>query len=164
MLRTQRAGIPVCLTVSHIDGLVVARSAFHHSLNYRAVMVFGTAEIVADPAAKEAGFNAFLDRIYPGRTGILRPISAQELKATTLMSMAIAEVSAKIRDAGPIDLETDHDADCWAGLIPIAQRIGAPVSDARVAARGSAAREIGHFAEGAALDAILLSLARQETR
>src|SRR5437660_4312562 len=71
MLRTQREGIPVCLTVSHIDGLVVARSAFHHSLNYRAVMVFGNAAIVTDPLEKETKLNAFLDRVYPGRSGIL---------------------------------------------------------------------------------------------
>ncbi len=164
MLRTQRAGIPVCVTVSIMDGLVVARSAFNHSLNYRAVMAFGLAAMVEDPAEKEAGFNAFLDRIYPGRTGILRPISAQELKATTLMSMPIEEVSAKVRDDGPIDLESDHDADCWAGIIPIVQHLGVATPDARVAARGSAASEIGHFAEGASLDKVLLSLARREKR
>src|SRR5215471_17443272 len=108
MLRTQRAGIPVCVTVSHMDGLVLARSAFHHSLNYRAVMVFGNAAVVTDDAEKEAGFNAFIERLYPGRTALMRGITAQEMKATTLMSMAIEEVSAKIRDDGPIDLESDH--------------------------------------------------------
>jgi hypothetical protein len=84
------------------------------------------------------------------------------LKATTLMSMTIEEVSAKIRDDGPIDLETDHDADCWAGIIPITQRLGAAVPDTRVTARGSAEREIGHFTDGATLDDILLALARRE--
>ena len=74
MLRTQRAGIRVCLTVSHVDGLVLARSAFRHSLNYRAVMAFGTATIVEDEGAKEAGFNAFIERLYPGRTGLMRSI------------------------------------------------------------------------------------------
>src|SRR3984893_18493280 len=97
MLRTQREGIPVCLTVSHVDGLILARSAFRHSLNYRAVMAFGTAAIVDDPAEKEAGFNAFIERVYPGRTGHMRPIAPQELKATSLMGMTIDNASAKIR-------------------------------------------------------------------
>src|SRR6266581_3709584 len=77
MLRTQRAGIPVCLTVSHLDGLVLARSAFRHSLNYRAVMAFGTAAMVEDESEKEAGFNAFVERLYPGRTDLMRPILPQ---------------------------------------------------------------------------------------
>jgi nitroimidazol reductase NimA-like FMN-containing flavoprotein (pyridoxamine 5'-phosphate oxidase superfamily) len=162
MLRAQRDGIPVCLTVSHIDGLVLGRCAFRHSLNYRAVMVFGTARAVENEREKEAGFNAFIERLYPGRTGVMRPIAPQELKATMLLSMAIEEVSAKIRDDGPLDLETDHMADCWAGVIPIAQRVGEPVGDARVPPRGSPEREIGHLAEGARFDDILLSLARRD--
>jgi hypothetical protein len=162
MLRTQREGIPVCLTVAHMDGLVLARSAFNHSLNYRAVMVFGDAAIVTDPVEKETSLNAFLDRIYPGRSAILRPISGQELKATTLMSMPIEEVSAKVRNDGPIDDDTDHDADCWAGIIPIVQHLGAPIPDHRVAPRGNLAAETGHFAEGAQLDKVLLSLVAPE--
>src|ERR1700756_3625687 len=104
MLRTQGNRIPVCVTVSHVDGLVLARCAFRHSLNYRAVMAFGTAAIVEDEREKEAGFNAFIERIYPGRTGLMRPIAPQELKATTLMGMTIEEASAKIRADGPLDL------------------------------------------------------------
>ena len=161
MLRTQRAGIPVCVTVSHVDGLVVARSAFHHSLNYRAVMAFGTAAVVTDPAEKEAGFNAFLDRLYPERSRVLRPIMAQEVKATMLMSMVIEEASAKVRTGGPVDLESDNDADCWAGTIPVVQRVEAPVPDAQVPVRGSPADEVGHFRPGAALDQVLLGLARR---
>lgn len=160
MLRTQREGIPVCLTASHIDGLVLARSAFRHSLNYRAVMAFGTAAIVEDQREKEAGLNAFIERVYPGRTGLMRAILPQELKATSLMRMTIEEASAKIRDDGPLDLEADYAADCWAGVIPIAQRVGRPIPDARVPPRGAPEREIGHFAERAAFDKILLSLAR----
>jgi nitroimidazol reductase NimA-like FMN-containing flavoprotein (pyridoxamine 5'-phosphate oxidase superfamily) len=160
MLRTQRTGIPVSLTVSHLDGLVAARSAFRHSLNYRSVMVFGTAAAVAGDAEKEAGLNAFIERLYPGRTGLMRPILPQELQATQLIGMTIEEASAKIRDDGPFDLEPDCDADCWAGTIPIVQSIGAPVPDARVPPRGSAEREIGHFTENARFDRILLSLAQ----
>jgi nitroimidazol reductase NimA-like FMN-containing flavoprotein (pyridoxamine 5'-phosphate oxidase superfamily) len=159
MLRVQREGISVCLTVSHIDGLVLARCAFRHSLNYRAVMAFGTAHAVEDEREKEAGLNAFIERLYPGRTGVMRAIQPQELKATMLLGMAIEEVSAKIRDEGPLDLEADQDADCWAGIVPIAQRLGAPIPDARVTPRGSREREIGHLPEGARFDEVLRRLA-----
>ena len=162
MLRAQREGIPVYLTVSHIDGLVLGRCAFRHSLNYRAVMVFGTARAVEDEREKEAGLNGFIERLYPGRTGLMRPIAPQELKATMLLGMAIEEVSAKIGDDGPLDLEADHGADCWAGIIPIAQRVGAPVADQRVIPRGSRDLEAGHFTEDARFDQILHSLARRD--
>ena len=161
MLRSQTEGIPVCLTVAHVDGLVVARSGFHHSLNYRAVMAFGTAAKIEDPAEKEVGLNAFIDRIYPGRTGLIRGIEAQELKATTLMGMTIEEASAKQRTGGPIDDEEDYAADCWAGTIPITTVIGAPVADPRLKAGVPAEPEIGHLTEGAAFDQVLLALARQ---
>ncbi len=164
MLRRQAAGIPVCVTVSHVDGLVLARSAFRHSLNYRAVMAFGHAAMVTDPKAKEAGFNAFVERLYPGRTGLMRAILPQEIKAAALMSMVIEEASAKIRDDGPLDLEGDYETDCWAGVIPIAPLVGAPIGDRRVPPRGNREREIGHFAERAALGKVLLSLARRERR
>jgi uncharacterized protein len=162
MLRTQAKGIPVCVTVSHVDALILARCAFRHSLNYRAVMAFGTAAIVDDPAEKEAGFNAFIERIYPGRTGIMRGILPQELKATSLMGMAIDDASAKIRSGGPIDLEADYAADCWAGTVPIAQHMGAPIADPIAPPRTAPGPEIGHFAEGAAFDQVLLSLAGRE--
>jgi nitroimidazol reductase NimA-like FMN-containing flavoprotein (pyridoxamine 5'-phosphate oxidase superfamily) len=160
MLRAQRDGIPVCLTVSHSDGLVLARSAFRHSLNYRAVMAFGTAHAVENEREKEAGLNGFIERLYPGRTAAMRPILPQELKATMLLGMAIEEVSAKIRDEGPLDLEGDQDADCWAGVVPIAQRVGMPIPDQRVPPRGSRDDEIGHLPEGARLDEVLRRLAR----
>jgi nitroimidazol reductase NimA-like FMN-containing flavoprotein (pyridoxamine 5'-phosphate oxidase superfamily) len=161
MLRAQREGIAVCLTVSHVDGLVLGRCAFRHSLNYRAVMVFGTAAAVEDERAKEAGLNGFIERLYPGRTRLMRPIAPQELKATMLLGMAIEEVSAKIRDDGPLDLEADRLADCWAGVIPIGHRVGTAIDDRRVMPRGSREAEIGHLAAGAAFDEMLLSLARR---
>src|SRR5258707_5225945 len=102
MLRNQAQGIPVCVTVSHADALILARCAFRHSLNYRAVMAFGTAAVVADPAEKEAGLNAFIERVYPGRTALMRRIAPQELKATILMGMTIEDASAKIRSEGPL--------------------------------------------------------------
>ena len=161
MLRTQRAGIPVCATVSHIDGLVLARCAFRHSLNYRAVMVFGTAAMVEVEREKEVGLNAFIERLYPGRTAQMREILPQELKATTLMSMVIEQASAKIRNDGPLDLEADFRANCWAGVVPVAQRLGAPIPDARVTPRRVPEEDVGHFAEGAAFDEVLLALARR---
>jgi uncharacterized protein len=161
MLRNQTAGIPVCLTVTHVDGLVVARSGFHHSLNYRAVMAFGTASKIEDPAEKEAGLNAFVDRVYPGRTKLIRGINTQESKATTLLGMTIEEASAKLRTGGPVDDEEDYAADCWAGVIPITPHIGAAVADPRLKPGVPAEPEVGHFTEGAAFDRVLLSLARQ---
>jgi nitroimidazol reductase NimA-like FMN-containing flavoprotein (pyridoxamine 5'-phosphate oxidase superfamily) len=158
-LRRQRQGIPVCVTVSLVDGLVLARSAFRHSLNYRAVMAFGTAAAVEDAAAKEAGLKAFIERLYPGRTAQMRAILPQELKATVLMGMTIAEVSAKIRDDGPLDLEADADALCWAGVIPISQHLGAMVQDRRLPPK-TGPLGLDHLAEGAAFDRVLLSLAR----
>ena len=161
MLRTQAKGIPVCVTVSHVDALILARCAFRHSLNYRAVMAFGTAAIIDDPAEKEAGFNAFIERVYPGRTSLMRGIAPQELKATSLMGMTIENASAKIRNNGPLDLEEDCAADCWAGTLPITQVMGAPIPDPLVPPRTAAEPEIGHFAEGARFDEVLLATARR---
>jgi uncharacterized protein len=161
MLRNQAMGIPVCLTVTHVDGLVVARSGFHHSLNYRAVMAFGTAAKVEDPAEKEVGLNAFVDRVYPGRSRIVRPINGQEMKATMLMGMTIEEASAKVRTGGPVDDEEDYAADCWAGVVPITPTIGAPIPDPRLKPGIPAGPEVGHFAEGAAFDQVLLALAKK---
>jgi uncharacterized protein len=162
MLRRQRTGIPVCVTVSHLDGLVAARSAFRHSANYRSVMVFGTAAAIADDRVKEAGLNAFIERLFPGRTRLMRAILPQELKATNLVGMTIEEAAAKIRNDGPLDLEADCATDCWAGTIPIVPSLGAPIPDARVPPHGSAEREIGHFVENARFDGILLALAQRK--
>jgi len=161
MLRTQAKGIAACLTVSHVDALILGRCAFRHSLNYRAVMAFGTVEIVDDVTEKEAGLNAFIERLYPGRTGIMRGILPQELKATTLMGMTIESASAKIRSGGPLDLEQDYAADCWAGTVPIAQVMGAPIPDPLVPPLVTPEPEIGHFAEGAVFDRVLLRLAER---
>ncbi len=162
MLRTQRAGVPVCVTVSHIDGLVVARSGFHHSLNYRAVMAFGTAAVVEDAAEKAARMNAFVERIYPGRNQEIRGILPQELKATMLLSMVIDEVSAKVRSGGPVDDEADYALDCWAGVIPIVQRLGAALPDARLKPGSVQQAAPSHLVEDAPLDRLLLALARNE--
>jgi hypothetical protein len=160
MLRRHSEGIPVCLTVSHVDGLVLARSGFHHSLNYRAVMAFGTAAVVADNAQKTAGLNRFVERLYPGRNRQIRPISPQELKATTLMSMVIDEVSAKLRTGGPVDDEADYALDCWAGVIPVETRIGAAIADQRLKPGIPALDGLGEWSEGGVLPEILRALAQ----
>ncbi|MEV8465884.1 pyridoxamine 5'-phosphate oxidase family protein [Fluviibacterium sp. DFM31] len=124
-------GVEVCLTVQILDGYVLARSGFHHSANYRAVMIFGTAEEVTDPAEKEARLNRFIDGLWPGRSAGLRPAQAQELKATTLLRLEITEASAKVRRGGPVDDEADYALPIWAGVVPVRQVIDAPEADPR---------------------------------
>jgi uncharacterized protein len=162
MLRNQATGIPVCLTVSHLDGLILARSAFRHSANYRAVMVFGNAAPVDDPSEKERGLNAFIERLYPGRTARMRSIEAQELKATALIGMTIDTASAKIRSGGPLDLEGDYGADCWAGTLPVAMHAGTPIPDAVAPPHVAPEPEIGHFTGGERFDDILFATVRRE--
>jgi nitroimidazol reductase NimA-like FMN-containing flavoprotein (pyridoxamine 5'-phosphate oxidase superfamily) len=132
MLRSLEGGSArVCLTVSLLDGFVLARSAFHHSVNYRAVMAFGTAFMVTDKAAKLAAMEDFVERIYPGRWAMLRPVTEQEIKATTVLGMDLSEAVAKVRTGGPVDDEEDYALPIWAGVLPVTTAIGAPVDDAR---------------------------------
>jgi nitroimidazol reductase NimA-like FMN-containing flavoprotein (pyridoxamine 5'-phosphate oxidase superfamily) len=132
MLRRLKEGVPVCLTVAHLDGLVLARSGFHSSINYRSVMAFGTAEPVTDETAKLAALEAFSERITPGRWDELRPVNKQELKATLVMSLKLEEVAAKVRDGPPADEEEDYDLPVWAGVVPIRRAIDRPVDDPRL--------------------------------
>lgn len=125
MLRALAPGLSVCLTVSHLDGLVLARSGFNHSANYRSAMCFGTAALVDDPAEKAAALDALIDRYYPDRAATLRPISAQEMKATTVIGMTIEEAAMKARAKGVGDDEEDLGHPVWAGVIPVSQVIGA---------------------------------------
>lgn len=118
-----------CLTVTIIDGFVMARSGFHHSTNYRSVMAFGTARKVADPDEKEARLRSFVDGLFPGRWDMLRPATAQEIKATTVLSMTLDEASAKVRTGPPADDEEDYALPIWAGVIPLATTVGPPVAD-----------------------------------
>ncbi len=134
MLRTVSKGAPVCLTVTHFDGIVLARSGFHSSINYRCVMAYGVARAVADRADKVRALDAFVDRLTPGRVAELRPITDQELKATTVVSMEIEEASAKVRTGQPIDDEEDYALDIWAGVLPLCQVAGRPRPDPRLGA------------------------------
>ena len=122
MLRTVTSGVPVCFTVSHLDGLVMARSGFHHSVNYRGVTLFGEAVKIEDPAEKLATLKDFTDRLTPGRWEELRETTDQELKGTTICALTIDEGSAKVRSGGPVDDEPDYDLNVWAGIVPITSR------------------------------------------
>jgi nitroimidazol reductase NimA-like FMN-containing flavoprotein (pyridoxamine 5'-phosphate oxidase superfamily) len=122
----------VCLTVSIIDGFVMARSAYNHSCNYRSLMVLGTAHKVTEPAAKEASLKAFTEGLWPGRWDMLRHMTAQELKATTVLRMSLDEASAKVRDGAPGDDEADYALPIWAGVIPVRTEVLAPENDPRL--------------------------------
>jgi hypothetical protein len=124
-------GAEVCLTVTLLDGMVLARSAFHHSVNYRSVVLLGTATTVTDPAAKLAHLKTLIELWYPSRWDLLRPITDQELKATAVLSMPIDEASAKVRDGGPVDDEEDYALPIWAGVVPVHQKAGRIEADPR---------------------------------
>ncbi|MFB7276914.1 pyridoxamine 5'-phosphate oxidase family protein [Streptomyces hydrogenans] len=123
-------GLPVCLTVTHVDGLVLARSAFHHSLNYRSVVVHGTAHQVTDPDELRSALDALVDQVVPGRAADSRPANAKELAATAVIRLDLEEVSAKVRTGGPNDDAEDLSLPHWAGVVPVAPRTGTPVASA----------------------------------
>ena len=129
MLRNLADGVRVCVTVTLLDGLVLARFAYHHSMNYRSVVVLGAAEEVTDEGERLAAMRALVERVAPGRWAEIRPPNPQELKATTILRLALAECSAKIRTGPPIDDEEDLALPCWAGVIPLALTPGPPVAD-----------------------------------
>lgn len=129
MLRTLQTGIEVCVCVTLIDGLVLARSAFHHSLNYRSVVIFGTATIVKEQKHKLAALKAFSDNIILDRWQEVRPPTRQELNGTLVLSLPITEASAKMRTGAPVDDEKDYELPIWAGVIPLNITPGEPISD-----------------------------------
>lgn len=124
----------VCLTVTIIDAMVMARSAFNHSCNYRSVMALGRAFRVKDPAEKEQRLKTFTEHLYPGRWDMLRPVTAKEIKATTVLGMALGECSAKVRSGPPGDDEEDKSLPVWGGLIPVRMQVLSPVADEHVTA------------------------------
>lgn len=131
LLRTAQTGIPVCFTVTLVDGLVLARSAFHHSVNYRSAVVLGRAHVVAEESEKRAALDAIVEHVVPGRTRDARGPNAGELKATDVIALPIEEASAKVRTAGPVDAPEDYALPVWAGEIPLAVVAGAPIADER---------------------------------
>lgn len=156
MLKHLRQGMPACLTVSHLDGLVMARSAFNHSANYRSVMCFGTAQLIEDRDEKLAAAKAMVERYFPDRYPQLRPIHAQELKATTFISMKIDEASAKVRAAGVGDDEADYGHPVWAGVIPVRTVLGEDETCPRLELGISRPANLAPYAEGRRLDEALL--------
>jgi nitroimidazol reductase NimA-like FMN-containing flavoprotein (pyridoxamine 5'-phosphate oxidase superfamily) len=119
LLRTGKKGVDLCLTVMLLDGFVMAKSAFHHSVNYRSVVVFGTAEEVTDVEEKRRALELLVEHIHPGRSTESRPPNDDELKKTLVLRLPLDEASAKVREGGPIDDEEDLDLPYWTGVIPV---------------------------------------------
>jgi nitroimidazol reductase NimA-like FMN-containing flavoprotein (pyridoxamine 5'-phosphate oxidase superfamily) len=132
MLRTLAIGVDACVTVTLVDGLVLARSAFHHSVNYRSVVVFGRARLVDDPEEKNNALFAFSEQVVPGRWDDVRLPTESELKQTTVLCLALSEASAKVRTGPPVDDEEDYALPMWAGVIPLKLVAGNPLSDPRL--------------------------------
>ena len=128
MLRAS-AGAEVCVTITLLDGLVLARSAFHHSMNYRSVVLLGEARKVEDPAEKRSAFDVIVDHVLPGRSEVARPASDSELRATLVLALPIEEGSAKVRTGGPIDDDEDMDLPVWAGVVPLRVTPSPPEQD-----------------------------------
>jgi nitroimidazol reductase NimA-like FMN-containing flavoprotein (pyridoxamine 5'-phosphate oxidase superfamily) len=132
MLRTLGQGIDVCVTVTLIDGLVLARSAFHHSMNYRSVVVFGNAKVIDDSDEKLAALRALSEHMIPGRWDDVREPDERELQQTTVLSLPLTEASAKVRTGPPLDDEADYALDVWAGVIPLRMVADRPIGDDRL--------------------------------
>jgi nitroimidazol reductase NimA-like FMN-containing flavoprotein (pyridoxamine 5'-phosphate oxidase superfamily) len=132
MLRTLHKGVPVCATATLVDGLVLARSAFHHSVNYRSVVVFGTATLVEPGDETVKALELFMEKLVPGRWADVRPPTRQELKGTKVLSLPLDEASAKVRTGPPIDEDEDYDLPVWAGVLPLSTEVAQPQPDPRL--------------------------------
>ncbi|HEX9962949.1 MAG TPA: pyridoxamine 5'-phosphate oxidase family protein, partial [Pyrinomonadaceae bacterium] len=129
MMRALSEEIEICVTVTLVDGLVLARSAFHHSMNYRSVVAFGAAKIIKDEDEKMEALRLFTEHVVPGRWREVRLPTTNELKATTVLALPLNEASAKIRTGNPVDDEEDYALDVWAGVIPLEMKPGEPLPD-----------------------------------
>jgi nitroimidazol reductase NimA-like FMN-containing flavoprotein (pyridoxamine 5'-phosphate oxidase superfamily) len=132
MLRALEQCADVCLTVTLLDGIVLARSAFHHSMNYRSVVVFGRARLVTDPGEKLEALRTGVEHVWPGRWAEVRQPNDRELAATSVLALPLDEASAKVRTGPPIDDEADYSLPVWAGVIPVRMKLGEPIADERV--------------------------------
>jgi nitroimidazol reductase NimA-like FMN-containing flavoprotein (pyridoxamine 5'-phosphate oxidase superfamily) len=143
-LQALAKGIEVCLTVTLLDGLVLARSAFHHSMNYRSVMVFGTARLVNDETEKLQALQCLTDHVVPRRWDEVRQPNSLELRQTSVLALPLQEVSAKVRSGNPVDDDEDYALPIWAGVVAIRQPLLAPVDDGRLA-NGAPAMDLRRF-------------------
>lgn len=125
-------GVEVCISVTHVDGLVLARSSFHHSMNYRSVVIIGTAEPIEDPDEKEAALEKFIEQLVPGRQAHLRPSTNKEIAATAVLRVSLDHASTKVREGGPVDDDEDYELPIWAGVVPIRTVLDTAVPDTRV--------------------------------
>jgi nitroimidazol reductase NimA-like FMN-containing flavoprotein (pyridoxamine 5'-phosphate oxidase superfamily) len=132
MLRQMKEGVPVCITVTLLDGLVLARSIFNHSMNYRSVVILGKATLVDDPEEKIAALRLLSEHIIPGRWANSRQPNERELKATSVLRVPIEEFSAKVRTGPVIDDEEDYSFPTWAGVVPLEMKAGTPIDDPRI--------------------------------
>ena len=160
MLRNQAAGVPVCLTVTHTDAIVLARCGFNHSINYRSVMAYGKAHVVEDPAEKLAAMDSFLDRYFPGRSRLVRPATDKEIKATTFVGMEIEQASGKIRNEPVHDDEEDYAVPAWTALLPIRTVVGAAQECPRQMAGVTRPEGMASYVAGRPLDEVMLECYR----
>ena len=145
MLRDIAQGVEVSIAVTLLDGLVLARSAFHHSMNYRSVVIFGTAAVVEDQTTKREALRAFTEHIAPGRWREVRPPTESELKATTVLAIPLKEMSAKVRTGPPLDDEEDYSLPVWAGVLPLELRSEQPMADSRLSASIQVPDYVRHY-------------------
>jgi len=145
MLRDLAKGVEVSIAVTLLDGLVLARSAFHHSMNYRSVVIFGTAAVVEDQTTKREALRAFTEHIAPGRWQEVRPPTESELKATTVLAIPLKEMSAKVRTGPPLDDEEDYSLPVWAGVLPLELRSEQPMADSRLSALSEVPDYVRHY-------------------
>jgi len=146
--RAMAAGVEVCVSITLLDGLVLARSAFHHSMNYRSVVIFGRAMEVTDQKAMMEGLEAIVEHIVPGRWNEARQPNEKEIRATTLVAVHLAEASAKIRSGPPKDDAEDYSLDVWAGEIPLRQVVGVPVDDPQLSAGIRPSKNVTSYRRG----------------
>jgi nitroimidazol reductase NimA-like FMN-containing flavoprotein (pyridoxamine 5'-phosphate oxidase superfamily) len=132
LIRHVQAGHEVCLTMTHVDGIVLARSVFHHSINYRSAVLFGKGYLVAGDDATMAALEQFTERLMPGRWADARSPNRKELKATAVVAVPIELASAKVRSGGPGEEEADYALPVWAGVLPITQKVGSPEADSKL--------------------------------
>lgn len=163
MLVTLADGVPACVAVSLLDGLLCAPSGFKHSINYRSVMAFGVARLVGDPQAKRRALDGLLERLYPGRTATLRPATEEELAKTSVVSMTIEEASAKVRSEPIRRIPEDEGWPAWSGVLPLETRFGTPEPDAEFGAHALGLDTPAPHLEGASLEAALTATAKAAT-